>query len=258
MKKFIPLFIIGLIITSSLLFANNVSADYYNTPPSNAVFHPENPDYYDGNKRLTLKKRADIEMASAPNLHYDKYSNDYYWCNWIYNKNLDTWVCEKSAEKPTLDPVIQSKSYTSKNSAQAVSACPLGYQYSSVGGGCARVPLPTNSHVSSNGTGWECNAGYRLDDYHTGCVKGYSSSSASYIYNTASASETVENNVEHTTEYVDGVAVTKYIYYYDEDDNNSVLTTQKPTTLPSTGPAMGLMLIGSLVGGIGVICRKKQ
>ncbi len=90
---------------------------YENFPRGNTQFHPRDPDYYDGNLRYTLKTRADIERASSPNLHYDKYSRDYYRCNWIYNKNLGTWVCDKYCDRP-------------KPRAQAITVCPVGYVFS--------------------------------------------------------------------------------------------------------------------------------
>ncbi len=144
MKKLVPLFIIGLIATSSLLLASAANANYYNTPQANTKFHPQSQEYYNGNHRLKLKKRADIERASAPNVHYDKYNRDLYRCNWIYNKNLGTWVCEKD--------LLRHK-------AQEVKVCPYGYKYNTAYDRCDKVyipaptqavPQPTSSNTANN------------------------------------------------------------------------------------------------------------
>jgi hypothetical protein len=122
MKKLIATIVLSILLTPAAFAHHQYDryydddynhGHYYNYPQANTQFHPQDPDYYSGNKRLELKERADIERASESNWHFDQYSREYYRCNWIYNKNLGTWVCEKDYGK-----------------SQPVAVCPLGYKLS--------------------------------------------------------------------------------------------------------------------------------
>ena len=181
MKKLVLSIILAFILAGSFVLAPTSHADYRNFPPHNSQFHPRDPDYYDGNLRLKLKERADIERASASNLHYDQYSRDYYRCDWTYNKNLGTWVCEKS----------YGGSY-----AQSIQACPFGYTFNTVQQRCTVVRLAANSHLNARGDGWVCDAGFHMNYPRTGCDRNY----VSYATKTEPAYE-----------------ITKYVYYYDEE-----------------------------------------
>ena len=151
MKKLFALIIFSLIISTSMLLApathaNNNHNSYYdryeNFPSGNSQFHPRDPDYYDGNLRYTLKTRADIERASSSTLHYDEYSRDYYRCNWIYNKNLGSWVCEKDYGTTKSQP-----------KAQAVTVCPVGYAFSQTYQTCLSESQPVEvQYVSTQPT----------------------------------------------------------------------------------------------------------
>lgn len=88
---------------------------YENFPTGNSQFHPQDPDYYDGNLRYTLKTRSKIEYSSSSNIHYDEYKRDYYRCDWVYNKNLGSWACDKDY---------------GRTKAQPVQICPVGYTFS--------------------------------------------------------------------------------------------------------------------------------
>ncbi len=185
MKKLSAIFI-GLIL-GFVLIAPASYADYRNFPPNNSQFHPNDPDYYDGNLRLKLKNRADIERASASNLHYDQYSRDYYRCNWKYNKNLRTWVCEKG----------YGGSY-----AQSIQACPFGYTFNAVQQRCTVIRLAANSRLNARGDGWVCNSGYHLNYPGTGCDR----NQIQYTY--------YNEPIDQPTH----VVTTKYVYVYDGPD----------------------------------------
>ena len=176
MKKLFAIF--ASLILGILLIAPASYANYYNYPPSNSQFHPRDPDYYDGNQRLKLKERADIERASASNLHYDQYSRDYYRCNWKYNKNLGTWVCEKDYGRSQ--------------------ACPFGYTRHSIQNHCIPIRPPANAHLNSRGNGWVCDTGYHLNYPRTGCDR----DRVQYVYQP----EPVQ------------VVTTQYVYVYEDEE----------------------------------------
>lgn len=164
MKKLIS-FISGLIAMLALALTPTIptasadtyiNQDYTYYPDYNQQFHPSHPDYYDGNLRVKLKNKADIERATKSNLHYDKSSGDYYTCNWKYNDNLGTWVCNKSK---------------AGSSVKKVQACPFGYKISSSAKYCERVRVPSYARLNSTGDGFVCNAGYQLNYLKNGCVK---------------------------------------------------------------------------------------
>jgi len=185
MKKFIAIIMFSLIGATSFLMAPVTNATYDNFPPGNEQFHPKHPDYYDGNLRLQLKKRADIERASASNLHYDESTRDYYRCDWIYNKNLGTWVCDKS----------YGNSYAS--SARPVTVCPFGYTKHPVQQTCVAIRPPANASLNSQGNNWQCNSGYHLNSAGTGCDR----NDITYHY------------YAEEPQY----EVTKYVYYYGDN-----------------------------------------
>ncbi|MBN2095923.1 hypothetical protein JW752_00795 [Candidatus Peregrinibacteria bacterium] len=185
MKKLLAIIVFCLLGATSFLVAPVTNAAYDNFPPGNEQFHPKNPDYYDGNLRLELKKRADIERASAPNLHYDEQTRDYYRCDWIYNKNLGTWVCEKS----------YSNSYAS--SAHPVTVCPFGYTKHPVQQTCVAIRPPANASLNSQGNNWQCNSGYHVNSAGTGCDR----NDITYYY------------YSDEPQY----EVTKYVYYYGDN-----------------------------------------
>lgn len=124
MKKLFVLIVFGIIVASSLAMPSMTYAHHLGYPSYNEQFHPRDEHYYDGSQRLALKERADIERASASNVHADPYSNDYYECNWQYNKNLGTWVCEKD--------------YLNKSQPQKVMVCPYGYSFNSSRTSCLK------------------------------------------------------------------------------------------------------------------------
>lgn len=128
------LFLAFSLVTAPVSQAYYADNSYYQYPPANTQFHPKHPDYYDGNLRYTLKARADIERASSPNVHYDKYQGDYYTCNWNYNTNLGTWVCDKS--------------YPSRI-AQPIQVCPVGYHLNNVGTACERNQIKYVSYPTT-------------------------------------------------------------------------------------------------------------
>lgn len=178
MKMLFAPIILGFIIAASWVLTPETNAYYDNYPDYNAEFHPRHPNYYDGNQRLKLKKRADIERATKPNLHYDKNSRDYYRCNWLYNKNLGTWVCEKNTPQP-------------------VQVCPFGYTRHPIQQTCTPIRLAANSHLNKRGDGWECNTGYHMNYAGTGCIRNKP------VYTYAS------NNEAPQTE------ITRYVYVYE-------------------------------------------
>jgi len=185
MKKILYPILLGIIIAGSWLLAPVSFAYYDNYPSYNAQFHPQHPDYYNGNQRLKLKKRADIERASASNLHYDQYSRDYYRCDWQYNKNLGTWVCEKSyASRP-----------------QPIQACPFGYTFHLVRQQCVPVRMPANAHLNAQGNGWQCNAGYKMNYARTGCERIYA-----YV-------------PKYTQEPPTQVIIERYVHIYNEPES---------------------------------------
>ena len=196
MKKLIISIILSFVLVGSFVLAPASYADYRNFPPHNSQFHPQHPDYYDGNLRLKLKERADIERASASNLHYDQYSRDYYRCNWKYNKNLGTWVCEKS----------YGGSY-----AQSIQACPFGYTFNTVQQRCTVVRLAANSHLSARGDGWVCNSGYHMNYAGTGCER---------------------NQIQYTyyPDEPEQIVTTKYVYVYVDEEPDYL-----PQTGPGVG-----------------------
>ncbi len=181
MKKLLAIIVFSLMGVFSFLLAPAVHAHYRDFPNHNAQFHPQHPDYYDGNQRLKLKKRADIERASASNLHYDEYARDYYRCDWTYNKNLGTWVCNKSYSQSAHHPA---------------DVCPFGYTRHPIQNHCVRVRVPANAHLNSQGNGWQCNSGYHLNSAGTGCDR---------------------NRAVHTYEPETEYEVTQYVYYYGDE-----------------------------------------
>ena len=176
MKKLFAIFA-GLIL-GILLMAPNSYAYYRNFPHQNSQFHPRHADYYDGNLRYTLKTRADIERASASNLHYDQYSRDYYRCNWKYNTNLRTWVCEKD----------YGRSQT----------CPFGYTRHPIQNDCVPIRPPANAHLNAQGNGWVCDTGYHMNYPRTGCDR----DQVRYVYQP----EPIQ------------LVATKYVYVYEDEE----------------------------------------
>lgn len=229
MKKLLIALIIGLSLVTSALVAPKANANYYNYPASNTQFHPMDPNYYNGNKRLELKERADIERAAADNVHYDKYDQDYYRCNWIYNKNLETWVCEEAP---------------STYKSQPVTVCPYGYRLDTGFDRCEKVGLPSNSHLNAQGNGSECNAGFVWNG-------------SSCIY---AGAQTISNPpVQQTVvSQPQPVAVTQYITFYDDTEvqiSPAVTGVPKPNRLPSTGSPLALSAL--IAGAVGLILRRK-
>lgn len=129
---------------------HNQDHDYTHDYDYGSQFHPQHPDYYDGNLRLALKTTSAIEQASAPNIHYDKYAQDYYRCNWKYNTNLRSWVCEKDGPQP-------------------VTVCPYGYTRHPIQHNCVPIYPPAHARLDKRGDSWECNTGYHLNSAGTGC-----------------------------------------------------------------------------------------
>ena len=231
MRKLYLFIIVSLAIALGIS-ASPAKAFYDNYPQENAQFHPQNPDYYDGNKRLELKKRADIERASAPNVHYDKYEGDYYTCSWKRNPNLGTWVCDKSYSK----------------TAEEINVCPYG-SILSPSGTCSKINIPANAHLNAAGNGWECYAGYKY--VGSGCVLNQPSAS---VYKNTVAVNSVSS--------VNKGSYTAYVYYYGDDNSaNPTKITQvginRPVSLPSTGSGIEWMLISGAVGTLGYVLKRK-
>lgn len=262
MKKLITALIIALVASVALIASPAAHAYYTDSyPHPNEQFHPQHPDYYDGNLRLTLKTRADIERATKPNVHYDEYTEDYYSCDWQYNQNMGTWVCNK-----------KYPSYSSTS--QTVSICPFGYTLHPIQQTCTLIGIPANGRLTSSGDAWECNAGYHMNYAKTGCEMdktvyaqtssgaytqvGLASSSASnsYVVSNASASSNTTNIISQS----ESVQITKYVYVYDENSGSkptSVLTTYYPTTLPSTGMGLEWVLFAGSLGTYRFFRRKR-
>lgn len=148
MKKFLSTIIFALILSVIVApLANAQHFDqmddyyrdnnnsYYNFPSGNSQFHPQDPDYYNGNKRYKIKTKSGIEHSSGSNLHYDEYKRDYYRCNWVYNKNLGSWACDKD--------------YGTASKAQPVQVCPVGYTFSTKYQTClsGSTPIPVKTVV---------------------------------------------------------------------------------------------------------------
>ncbi|MCK5616459.1 hypothetical protein KAR91_82110 [Candidatus Pacearchaeota archaeon] len=134
MKKLFTALIVTIILSVGITYSPVANAHHnYSNNYKDSPFHPENPDYYNGNLRLKLKNRADIERASRPNLHYDRYTQETYGCNWKYNKGLETWVCNK-------DYVAQE--------ARPVKVCPVGYTLNSAETACLQN-YPTSQFAAT-------------------------------------------------------------------------------------------------------------
>jgi len=221
MKKSLSTIILGIAAVSSFLLAPMAYAFYDNYPTENIQFHPQNKDYYDGNLRLKLKERADIERASAPNVHYSKTDGDYYTCSWKYNPNLGTWVCNKTSTR------------VSVNTAQSVDVCPFGFILNP-SKQCAPVNVPYNAHLNSRGDGWQCNAGYK--NVGSGCILNLASNSSTRYVAVIDEPEQIQ--------------VTKYVYVYGDSD-------KRPTSLPSSGAGVVWTLISGAIGTLGYIAKRK-
>jgi len=118
-----------------------------------------------GNRRLELKNRAEIERASAPTVHKDTTVNADYMCNWAYDKVLGRWVCEKD--------YMKAYQYTHP---KPVPVCPFGYKLNYGGSDCVRILTPQYAHLNSRGDGWECNPGYHVNLTGSVCL------SSKYVY----------------------------------------------------------------------------
>ncbi len=200
-------------LLATLLIIPFVSADfpdYYNKP--NEPFHPRNNDYYNSdNEWLKLKKRADIERASQPAVHFDDEANDYFRCDWNYNKNLATWVCDKKG--------IEGRGSSTFSNPTPIPICPYGQQLNPWKTGCNKVNIPTNGVLNQQGNGWDCKEGYRLNSAQTGCV-----SNITYIYEPAIVN-------------AEPIETVKYVY---------VNEAPKPSRLPSTGSSLPLTELSML------------
>ena len=225
MRKISLLIIICLAVAIGLS-VTPANAFYDNYPTENIQFHPQNKDYYDGNLRLKLKNRADIERASLPNVHYSKYDGDYYTCSWKYNTNLGTWVCNKNLA-----------SY----SAESVDICPFG-SILNPNKKCSPVNVPANAHLNSRGDGWDCDSGFRY--VGSGCIGGVTSTSNTKYIAVISQPQQIQ--------------VEKYVYYYDEDSDQEPVQVKTYTYkhLAATGAGVGVTLISGLIGTLGYIGRK--
>ena len=230
MNKSLSIIVLGIVAVSTFLLAPMAHAFYDNFPTENIQFHPQNPDYYDGNLRLKLKSRADIERASAPNVHYSKTDGDYYTCSWKYNTNLGTWVCDKNL---------------AASAAKSVDICPFGYILNP-NKKCSAVNVPANAHLNSRGDGWECDSGFRY--VGSGCIGGVTSSSTTKYIAVISQPEQIQ--------------MERYVYYYDEDSNQDpvqvkTVTYKMPGRLAATGAGIGFTLISGLIGTLGYIVKRK-
>jgi len=226
MKKFIyPPLLSIFVAVSWLLTPSSLAYDHY-YPTHIDQLHPQHPDYYNGNQRLKLKKRADIERASSSNLHYDQYARDYYRCDWNYNKNLGTWVCDKDYGRFTPP---------AENHAQPTIACPYGTTFHSSRHECIPVLLPANAHLNPQGDQWQCNAGYIINSARTGCDR-------KEVYY---ADNSVATNPSH--QYVQ----TQYVTIYDDQEREIA-----PQKLPGTGLGFGWLIISSF-GGMATFVLKK-
>ena len=263
MKKLLLTLIIALIASVALVaspatyayYSHNSYTDSYPNP--NQQFHPKNPDYYNGNQRLTLKTRADIERATKPNVHYDEYSDDYYSCDWQYNKNLGTWVCNK-----------RYPSYSATS--QAIRICPFGYTRHPIQQTCELIGIPVNGRLTASGDAWQCNAGYHMNYAQTGCDRDQTvyakTSSGAYApvglasSATASSYASATSNTANYISQPESIQITKYVYVYDENSGStpsSVLTTYYPSALPSTGMGLEWVLFAGSLGTYRVFRRKK-
>jgi hypothetical protein len=109
---------------------------------------------------LELKTRADIERASAPTIHRDTTVNADYMCEWVYDKVLGRYVCEKD--------YMKAYQYTHP---RPIPVCPFGYKLNAGGSDCVRILYPQNAHLNSRGDGWECNPGFHTNLTGTVCLK---------------------------------------------------------------------------------------
>lgn len=156
MKKLILIFlIISLILLPSLAFAYN-HYDYYGASQYENSYIQQ---YSNGNERLRLKTLADIQRSTKPSPQYDYFTDDYYICDWEYNKYLDTWLCKKDygQAQDYLYPFREDR------------VCPYGYTLDYGQNNCVQIAVPLNAHLNSSGDGWECNAGYHLGYIQNRC-----------------------------------------------------------------------------------------
>lgn len=224
-------------LSAPVVHAYSYTPDAY--PSYNARFHPQNPNYYQGNLRLKLKKKADIERASAPNVHYDQYTNDYYRCNWQYNKNLGTWVCEQQSLKADTKP-------------RDVLVCPYGYRLNNQETACVK----DYSSATSPGAYWDCAGTAKPPVTSAPCA----TNGSSYAGYNANSSYTPQ--ITTTREYV-----IEEVYYQDykksgkekrPEEQGKKSDHKKPARLPQTGAGMNWALAMMALGGTGFMAIKRM
>ncbi len=155
-KKLVWLVLFALGIGLTLVPLRSAGADW-NDPAVQygyATTRDDPPPFeaVDGNKRLHLKKLAEIEKASAATIHYDATVKSNYMCDWVYDKVLGRDVCEKN--------YLKAYQYTHP---KPIPVCPFGYKLNYGGSGCVPIRYPQNAHLNARGDGWECNPGYHLN-----------------------------------------------------------------------------------------------
>ena len=200
-----------------------------------------------GNQRLELKTRADIERASAPTIHKDTTVNvnANYMCNWAYDKVLGRYVCEKD--------YMKAYQYTHP---RPVPVCPFGYKLNYGGSDCVRILYPQNAHINARGDGWECNPGFHTNLTGSICLK------PEYVYQQCPGGSFGCNGNCANRAYVQPImAATPVIVqpivnvtvYNSEPQNEQ----PKPEHLPQTGPAGLITLaLGSIGAGWRLVRRR--
>jgi hypothetical protein len=251
----LSLFVLGL--TLAIVPFHSAFADNWNDPSvqygtSVTRNDPVTFNATDGNQRLELKARADIERASAPTVHTDTTVNSDYMCDWSFDKVLGRWVCEKD--------YMRAYQYTHP---RPIPVCPFGWKLNYGGSDCVRILYPQYAHLNSRGDGWECNAGYHVNLTGTVCL------SSRYVYQQCpggsfncgssggcqrSYAQPVEQPILAAVPIVVNQIVNVNISngQTNSDSDSDGQVPPQPKKLPSTGPSTSILipLLGLSVLGV--------
>lgn len=210
------------ILITLLIGFSFIPTTWADFPNPNESFHPQHYDYYNDNLRVKLKNRANIERASESTVHYDEYVQDYYRCNWDYNKNLGTWVCNKA--------------YLESNRNQEIT-CGHGQKLNPWKTGCEPIQIPANAQLNRQGNGWECISGYQLNSAYTGCEP---INRPTYTY-------------QPNPVYIPPVNTVQY-----EILPNQQPTSYRPVQLAATGNSIFYLYLFSILGGLLLTKLRRQ